>query len=149
MFGTTSKHQRTTPRRAIYNCSSDHSVPQPTLDSETRHMFLTLAHPSMASNFLGNCCAGAFVSSSGEFPTGSWLGESVKALLSEDTKLKYVVITHSHWVRKRAINNAALRSRAVGVRTSSLADTPARRSTYAGSPYRRASRFGCSMMAAG
>lgn len=38
---------------------------------------------------------GSFVSSSGVYPTGSWLGESVKALLGDGTKLKYIVYTRS------------------------------------------------------
>ncbi|CAM9242475.1 unnamed protein product [Scytosiphon promiscuus] len=40
---------------------------------------------------------GSFTSSTTPFPTSSWLPESMKALLAEGTKLKYMVYTHSHW----------------------------------------------------
>lgn len=42
--------------------------------------------------------AGNFVSSDTQYPTGSWLPESVKALLGVDTKLQNIVYTHAHWV---------------------------------------------------
>lgn len=45
--------------------------------------------------FLMFFSSGSFVSSSGVYPTGSWLGESVKALLGDGTKLKYIVYTRS------------------------------------------------------
>lgn len=43
---------------------------------------------------------GGFVSSALEFPTGTWLSESIEAILAPSTKLKYIVYTHSHWVRR-------------------------------------------------
>ena len=46
---------------------------------------------------------GGFVSSRNEFPTGTWLSESIEAILSPGTKLKYIVYTHSHWVRDSSI----------------------------------------------
>ncbi|CAM9904204.1 unnamed protein product [Ectocarpus sp. 12 AP-2014] len=40
----------------------------------------------------------SFTSSFGEkFPNGTWLTASIDALLSEGTKLKYIVYTHRHW----------------------------------------------------
>ncbi|CAM9426573.1 unnamed protein product, partial [Hapterophycus canaliculatus] len=41
--------------------------------------------------------AGSFTSSTTRFPTSSWLPESMKSLMAEETKLKYMVYTHSHW----------------------------------------------------
>ena len=38
------------------------------------------------------------MSSATEYPTSSWLPESVAALLAAGTKLKYIVYTHAHWV---------------------------------------------------
>ncbi|CAM9691667.1 unnamed protein product [Scytosiphon promiscuus] len=40
---------------------------------------------------------GSFVSSASEVPTSTWLSESVEAIIAPDTKLKYIVYTHSHW----------------------------------------------------
>eukprot|EP00903_Cladosiphon_okamuranus_P012976 g12110.t1 len=40
---------------------------------------------------------GGFVSSALEFPTGTWLSESIEAILAPGTKLKYIVYSHSHW----------------------------------------------------
>eukprot|EP00752_Nemacystus_decipiens_P002140 g2039.t1 len=40
---------------------------------------------------------GGFVSSALEFPTGTWLSESIEAILAPGTKLTYIVYTHSHW----------------------------------------------------
>ena len=43
---------------------------------------------------------GGFVSSVTPLPTSSWLPESIGALLAEGTMLKYIVYTHTHWVRR-------------------------------------------------
>eukprot|EP00903_Cladosiphon_okamuranus_P019583 g18011.t1 len=40
---------------------------------------------------------GSFTSSTTPFPSSSWLPESIKALLAEGTKLKYLVFSHAHW----------------------------------------------------
>ncbi|CAB1110556.1 unnamed protein product [Ectocarpus sp. CCAP 1310/34] len=40
---------------------------------------------------------GSFVSSASEFPTATWLSESIEAILAPGTKLKYILYTHSHW----------------------------------------------------
>lgn len=47
--------------------------------------------------------AGSFVKSTDEagVPTSTYLIETIEALLGKETKLKYIVYSHSHWVRSR------------------------------------------------
>ena len=57
-----------------------------------------LVHPLPCRACLRYPVPGNFVSSSTQYPTSSWLPESVASLLAEGTKLKYIVYTHAHWV---------------------------------------------------
>lgn len=45
-----------------------------------------------------DCATGTFISSTTEFPTSTFLSGAIEAVLAKDSKLKYIVYSHPHWV---------------------------------------------------
>ena len=62
--------------------------------------FLADFNPAVRLSSFVPIYPGGFVSSVTPLPTSSWLPESIGALLAEGTMLKYIVYTHTHWVRR-------------------------------------------------